>query len=138
MSKSVLVDSNVFIGLLHRRVDPVVELGQWIDDGNLATCGMVRLEVERGLRSPRLKEYIGGIFDVMIFGHSSVKTWECATRLAWELDRTGRTLPSTDILIATIAMELDASVLTADAHFFHIPGLEVLHPENELPGWNPV
>ena len=138
MFASVLVDSNIFIGLLHRKLDPVVELGGWIGDGDLATCGMIRLEVERGLRSSRLKKHISGLLDVMIYGHSSTKTWQRASQLAWELDRTGRTLPATDLLIATIALEMGASVLTADRHFSHIPGLSVLHPAKELPGWKPM
>ena len=49
-SGSVLVDSNVYIGLLRRGFDPVAVLGPWAGSTDVATCGMVRLEVERGLR----------------------------------------------------------------------------------------
>jgi predicted nucleic acid-binding protein len=135
MPESVLVDSNVFIGLLQRRVDPVLELGEWIGDGDLVTCGMVRLEVERGLRFPKLRQHLGQFFDVMIFGPSSTKTWERATQLAWDLDRRGRTLPAQDLLIATIALEMGATILTADNHFQEIPGLSLFHPSQELPNW---
>lgn len=135
MPESVLVDSNVFIGLLRRRVDPAVVLGAWIGDGDLVTCGMVRLEVERGLKVPKLRKHLSGFFDVMIFGSTSVKTWELATQLAWQLDRRGRVLPAQDLLIATIALEMGVSILTEDAHFEGIPGLKILSPAEEFPEW---
>ncbi len=135
MQGSVVVDSNVFIGLLRRSLDPVTLLGEWIGEGDLATCGMVRLEVERGLRVPKLRQRLSDFFDVMIYCQTSSKVWAKAADLAWKLDRSGVTLPAQDLLIATVALELGAAVLTDDAHFEEIPGLFVLKPSRELPGW---
>ncbi len=136
MDASVLVDSNVFIGLLQRRRDPVGVLGSWIGEGDLITCGMVRLEVERGLRTADLRQHLAGFFNVMRYGHTSNKVWENATQLAWTLDRQGRTLPAQDLLIAAIARSLDAAVLTDDAHFLAIPSVTVLRPGDCLAEWD--
>lgn len=135
MPESVLVDSNVYIGLLRRGLDPVAELGEWIKEGDLVTCGIIRVEVERGLKLPKLRKHLANLFDVMIFGQSSAKTWERTAQLAWELDRRGKVLPAQDLLIATIALEMEVGVLTDDAHFQAVPGLKVLEPKLELPGW---
>lgn len=135
MSRSALVDSNVFIGLIRRRLDPVKELGAWIGDGDLVTCGLVRFEVERGLRTPHLLLHLRGFFNVMISGQSSPKTWERTAQLAWDLDRKGIILPAQDLLIATIALEMGVAVLTDDSHFDEVPGLQVFTPGDELPGW---
>jgi hypothetical protein len=116
-------------------MDPVKVLGDWIGEGDLATCGMVRLEVERGLKVEKMRRSLGGFFDVLINVPTSNKIWEQATTLAWTLDRCGVTLPAQDILIATCAKELGAAVLTDDAHFDEILGLPVLKPALELDGW---
>ena len=135
MRATVLVDSNVFIGLLRRGLDPVEVLGGWIGDGDLATCGMVRLEVERGLKFERVRRRVGGLFDVLINVPTTNKIWEFATSTAWTLGRNGITLPAQDILIATCAREIGAAVLTDDKHFDEFTDLQVLKPALELPEW---
>jgi len=132
---SVLVDSNVYIGLLRRGLDPVEILGKWADTTDLATCGMVRLEVERGLRAERVRRHLQGFFDVLLMFPTRNSTWGRAVELAWTLDRRGITLPSQDCLIAACAQLAEAAVLTDDRHFDYIPSLEVLRPAEELNGW---
>lgn len=135
MAASVLVDSNVYIGLLRRGVDPVVALGDWIGSGDLAICGMVRMEVERGLRVEKIRKSLSAFFDVLINVPTSNKIWEEATETAWLLGRKGITLPAQDILIAECAAAIGAAVLTDDSHFVRIPGARVLSPGEHLPGW---
>lgn len=131
----VLVDSNVFIGLLRRGVDPVETLGAWAGTTDLATCGMVRVEVLRGLKVPALRRWISGFMDVMIHVPTTNKVWEDAASLAWQLDRRGRVLPAQDILIAVCAFRIGAAVLTDDAHFKDIPNLPILRPSEQLDAW---
>ena len=135
MSAPVLVDSNVYIGLLRRGYDPAEILGEWIGSGDLATCGMVRLEVERGLKIEKIRLRVGAFFDVLINIPTSNKIWEQAAGLAWSLDRSGVTLPAQDILIATCAKEIGAAVLTDDRHFEEFNGLQIFKPGEEFEGW---
>jgi predicted nucleic acid-binding protein len=135
MSGIVLVDSNVFIGLLRRGLDPVETLGGWIGDGDLATCGMVRLEVERGLKIDRIRRRVGGFFDVLINVPTTNKIWEQATETAWMLGRSGITLPAQDILIATCARNIGAAVISDDKHFDEFTGLHIFKPAEEFPEW---
>lgn len=135
MTGPVLVDSNVFIGLLRRGLDPLEILGDWIGDGDLATCGMVRLEVERGLKIDRVRRRVAGFFDVLINVPTSNKIWEQASETAWILGRSGITLPAQDILIATCAREIGAAVLSDDKHFEEFTGLRIFKPAEEFSGW---
>jgi len=135
MVTSVVVDSNIYIGLLRRGVDPLQALSDWAGERDVAICGMIRLEVERGLKIDKIRRRLGAFFDVMINVPTSNKIWEEATQLAWKLDRTGITLPAQDILIATCARSIGAAVLTDDAHFNSIPDLQVVRPTLELDGW---
>lgn len=126
-----MVDSNVYISLLKSRSDPSRVLGGWAGDRNLAVCGMIRMEVLRGIKVPRVYQGIANFMDVMINVRTNDTFWDEASALAWQLDRKGQVIPSQDIVIATCAMRLGAAILTSDAHFRVIGGLEVITPPAE-------
>jgi predicted nucleic acid-binding protein len=58
--------------------------------------------------------------------------WDEAEQLAWSLDRQGKVIPLTDVVIACCARSLNATVLTLDYHFKEIPGLNVAMSLEEL------
>ncbi len=134
MASDILVDSNVFINLLKRGRDPANLLLEWIGNRNLATCGMVRLEVLRGITLPKSHRNTSAFFDVMVNIPSNNRLWEDAAELAWKLDRKGIVIPGTDVVIAASAMRIGAAILTSDRHFQNIPGLQVISPPAEWVG----
>ena len=127
-----MVDSSVLIGLLRQGRDPAQELASRARQMDLATCGMVRLEVLRGVVRPSARKAMEGFLDVMCNVPSDNRLWEEAAQLAWELDRKGRVLPSQDIFIAACARRIGAAVLSHDAHFSEIPDLTVLTSIDDL------
>jgi predicted nucleic acid-binding protein len=126
MASLVLPDSSYFITRAREGIDPFQELRAHANEWEFATCGIVLMEVCRGRREPSVYQRFRERFAVMIFIPASSSTWERATQLAWSLDRQGIVIPATDLLIATCALQVGAAVLTYDAHFRHIPGLEVI------------
>lgn len=131
MAVEILVDSNVYIDLMKRRLDPIRVLGEWAGSSELVTCGMVRLEVLRGLKNPKALQRISSFMDIMINVRTDTAFWPEATDLAWNLDRQGNVIPGTDIVIAACAMQISAAVLTSDAHFHAIEGLQIIAPPAE-------
>ena len=132
MESPVLVDSSIFITLLKTRRDPAEELMGRVGLVDLATCGIVRLEVIRGLATPRARAKMESFFDVMQNVITDDKLWEEACELGWQVTRKGNNMPAQDIIIAACALRVDAVVLTHDGHFDHIPGLRVLHSLDDL------
>ncbi len=132
MASLVLVDSCVFITLLRERRDPAVELLQRTSLDDLATCGMVCMEVLRGLKIPKVKTRLTEFFGVLQNVPTDNRIWQEATETAWQLGRMGVTLPAQDILIATCARRIGAAVLTFDHHFEEIPSLRVYRSIDEL------
>ena len=59
-------------------------------------------------------------FDIYPFDHSAAREFG---RLLTELRRIGHPIPAIDIQIGAIAMVNGLTLLTADTHFDHIPGL---------------
>lgn len=132
MESAVLVDSSFFIKLLREGRDPATELLRNAQLLELATCGMVRLEVVRGVIAPKKRSALEGFMDVMMNVPTDNKLWIEATQLAWELDREGIVLPATDIIIAAAARRIGAAVLAIDKHFGMISGLTVFRSLDEL------
>ena len=133
MGSPILIDSSIFIGLLRRRMDPTRELWEHFASLDLAVCGMVRVEVVRGLKAPRLRSRVEAFMDVMQSIPTDHRLWEEAAHMAWELDRQGRNLPAPDILIAVSALRIGAAVLSFDRHFSEIPRLRLAPVP---PAWN--
>lgn len=128
----VLVDSCVWIGLLRSGLDPVRELTSRAREADLATCGMVRVEVLRGVVNRRVHDALRAFFDVMQNSPTDNRIWEDAAEVAWQLGRRGLHLPAQDILIASCARRIGATVLTHDNHFHDIPGAIVLSSLDQL------
>ena len=129
---TVLVDSSIFIRLMRQGLDPALELTSRARQMDLATCGMVQLEVFRGIRNPRIAQRLLRFMSVMLYASTEFRTWDAVVRLASELDRVGVVLPAQDLIIATCARQLDAAILTLDNHFHDIPNLRVLRSLEEL------
>ena len=119
----VLVDSSWYIGHMRAGRRPLRELQPIEFTRDIATCGIVRAEVARGIRDEGLLKKFRASWDVMLYVPMDNKLWLEAENLAWQLDRRGVILPLTDILIACCARRIGAVVLTFDKHFSHIPGL---------------
>jgi len=133
MGPDCLVDSNVYIDLLRLRKDPALRIGRWSRDAGLelVICGMVRLEVLRGVKDPGVYRRLSAFMDVMVNVPSTNRLWDAATKLAWTLDRKGMVIPGTDLVIAASALAIGATVMTSDAHFSSVEGLQVIAPPAE-------
>lgn len=123
----VLVDSSFYIGCLREGRDPLRVLAITAAARDLAVCGIVRCEVGRGLRDPRLRTKFQTFWDVMLNVPTDNRLWTAVEQTLWELDRKGITLPLTDVVIACCARRVGAVVLSRDKHFQEIPGLPVIN-----------
>ena len=121
----VLVDSSVYIQLIRDGRDPVSTLAGTFDITEIAGCSVVRCEVLRGMIRPKAKAHLAAFFDLLIHVPTDHRVWEETEDLAWRLDRKGKVLPLTDLVIAVCALRLGAAVLTLDRHFEVVPQLQL-------------
>ena len=124
----ILVDSCYYIDLSRRGIDPLSHLtaASAVLERDLVTCGIVRCEVGRGIKTPRVLAAFQAFWDVMLYVPTDNFVWEETERLAWELGRKGHQPPLQDIVIANCAKKIGAAVLTLDRHFELVPGLAVM------------
>jgi predicted nucleic acid-binding protein len=126
MSANVVVDSSFFISRLRRGVDPFAELSESAEEHDFYTCGVVMIEVLRSMKPEKARARLESLMGAMMYVPTLNHTWERAMMLAWQLDRKGRVMQVTDLIIASCALELEAAVLTLDSDFSAVPGLKVL------------
>ena len=126
MPGRALVDSSFFIDRLRTGLDPLEELAAWSDDWELLTCGVVQIEVLRGLKHKTAHQRMAEFMGCMLYVPTLNAVWERARILAWRMDREGKTMQVTDLLIATCALEAEADVLTYDSDFARVPGLRAI------------
>jgi len=126
MPGRALVDSSFFIERLRAGLDPLQELAAFSDDWEFLTCGVVRIEVLRGMKHKTAHRRMADFMDCMWDVPTRNTVWERAAELAGKMDRQGRPMQVTDLLIATCALEAEAAVLTLDADFPRVPGLRAI------------
>ncbi len=126
MEKNVLVDSSFFIRSFRQGGDPFRVLQQANLGYEFYSCGLVMLEVCRGMRVRRLYEAARNHFAVMCWVPTTEKIWSDATHLARDLATRGVTMQLTDLVIAASALSVDAAVLTLDSDFLQVPDLRVI------------
>ena len=120
----MLIDSSFYIDALrHQRVLPLL-LRDWLVAGRLWTCGIIRVEVLRGIRNDKVKTDLSLMFDVMNDIPTDNDLWRSTAELGWKLDRRGIVLPASDLIIASCAIQANIPVLTLDHDFSRIPGLK--------------
>lgn len=120
----VLVDSSWYIAVGKKGGNPIGFLEDIAEVRDIATCGVVRCEVARGLLNKKALTLFRAAWDVMLYVPTDNKLWQEVEDLAWQMDRTiGGSLPLADIVIACCARRIGAVVLTFDRHFQTIPGI---------------
>lgn len=122
----ILVDSCIFIEHLRAGRDPAQVFAPYAQTYDLETCGVIRCEVLRGVRTPKARAALAAYFDCLLHIPTLNPVWEAAEELLWQTDRRGFKIPLTDAVIAVCAMKTGGAVLSHGKHFNAIPDLRVL------------
>lgn len=124
----ILVDSSVWIEY-YRRGGPVTirEAVRQILSKDLAvTTGLIVVEVLQGAKTDADYTLLKQDFSALPWLDLSVEAVMQAARLGFDLSRRGTPVPSTDLVIAAVALAHDCRLWHLDAHFDRICGLAPL------------
>ncbi|MCH7496126.1 MAG: PIN domain-containing protein [Candidatus Marinimicrobia bacterium] len=119
MNDAVVIDSSVWIRIFRESVseDLAKEVDLLIGERRAAIVPIINLEVLSGASTTQdffnLKRSFHGLTWFMF----DDKIWDISAKWAFELKRTGISVPIADILIAVTAYKNGALVLHADKHF---------------------
>ncbi len=124
MSSGVVVDTTIWIDFFRGRNELVrAELRRLIKASQAVLVGVVMAEVLQGIKSLEEQQMVDEHFGALPYLEVTQATWRKAAETARTLRSRGVTIPLSDLLIATLAMEHDLSVYSTDPHFQRIPQL---------------
>jgi predicted nucleic acid-binding protein len=120
-----LIDSAAYIDLMRAGEDPRQVLAPLLRAGRLYNCGIVRAEVLRGIKIEKAYRQMEQFFDIVPEVPADPRLWRDVSQLGYDLGRKGKWPPVTDLAIAAAALRVRATLISPDAHFEDIPGLNL-------------
>jgi predicted nucleic acid-binding protein len=118
---NILADTCIWIEYFRGKTPVSLELEKLIKKGRVVISGPVLYELLQGVKNKKDAELIKQSLLALPNLDVSLETWSQAGDLFFELRRQGVTLPPSDVLLATIALENHCLLFTKDTHFDHIP-----------------
>ena len=118
-NKLFLIDTSAWILGLQRNSSVQIKniLMEILDKDQSATTGIIILELLQGTKTKKEYEEIFSDLSALHYFEENKEIWKKASLLGFELRRKGKTIPSTDLLIASISLYYDIDILHADNHF---------------------
>ena len=128
MKANIIVDTSAWIEYFNKADS---EIGKSVEEmlraGKVCGAGIILTELLQGAKIEKEFDSILESFIALPFLDSSLKTWIRSGRISFSLRRKGITIPTTDLIIAGLALEHHVSIFTLDPHFEKIPDLTLIH-----------
>ena len=126
MKSDILVDTSAWIDYFNK---PDSKTGKTVEhflrNRGAVLAGIVLTEI---LQGAKIKREFDAILESMLalpLLEASLMTWIEAGRISFALRKKGITIPTTDLIIASLALENKCTILTLDLHFKKIPGVKI-------------
>ncbi|RJQ60860.1 MAG: PIN domain nuclease [Desulfobacteraceae bacterium] len=129
MSTRIIADTSVWIEFFRDEKSSIsIHLQELLRSGRVALTGMVLAEILQGVKGLREAAMVQKSLEPLVFMEMNREMWQRAGEVSASLRRKGITIPLSDILIASVALNQDCKVFTTDPHFDSIPGVRVHKP----------
>ena len=126
MHANVLVDTSIWIEYFNK---PDSRAGESLENllkaGRVFCAGAVLTELLQGAKIEREFKLILESVTALPFLETKLTTWIDAGRISFSLRKKGVTIPVTDIILASLALESHCLIFTLDPHFKKIPGIKL-------------
>ena len=127
MKANILIDTSVWIEYFNKAES---EVGKSVENMLIARevcgAGIILTELLQGAKIEKEFNSIIESFTALPFLETSLTTWIESGRISFSLRRKGITIPTTDLIIAGLALEHNCSIFTLDPHFAKIPNLTLV------------
>lgn len=119
MSEKILPDTSAWILGFKKTGDSQLRefMKASIRAGLTATSEIIILELLQGCRTERERDNLRTKLEILEMLPVSSAIWERAYDLGFSLRRKGLTIPTVDIIVASIAIENDCIVVHHDRHY---------------------
>lgn len=126
MKTEILADTSIWIEFFNKpHAEPGDSLEQLLRKGRVVVSGIVLTELLQGAKVEKEFNAILESVTALPFLEPTLNTWIRAGRISFSLRRKGTTIPTTDLIIASLALENDCQIFTLDPHFSKIPDVKI-------------
>lgn len=126
MKPDIIVDTSAWIDYFNK---PNSKIGKAVENiikqEKIFIAGVILTEL---LQGAKVQQEFDDLLDSMLaipVLETDPNTWIETGRLAYTLRRQGITIPTTDLIIATLARRENCAILSLDHHFKKIPGIQL-------------
>jgi predicted nucleic acid-binding protein len=114
-----------FFGRPQSAVKAVID--QLLDDDRVALIGPILTEVLIGFRRDEQADWVSSVLAGLHFLEPTWDEWRLAAQLGRSLKARGHTLPLSDLILGSVAIQRRLTVLTSDPDFdlIHVQKLSV-------------
>jgi hypothetical protein len=128
----IIVDTCVWIEYFKGSPKIKEAIGFLVHEHSLYLCGIVVYELFQGIKDQKEKEMVQSDFEAFPYLEMNRSTWARAANLSLSLRNKGITLPSSDLFLASLAIENKCLIFTKDFHFDKIPGVSLYNHNKNL------
>lgn len=125
MNNIVIVDTPIWIEYLRGNSSFEKTIEDGLIRGRIYVTGPIVAELLQGVKNEKELQMLSKHIDAIPYLECGEEAWRKAGLLSFSLMKVGKTLPLTDILIAAVAMQHEASIFTLDGHFERIPEISL-------------
>ncbi len=126
MKANVLADTSIWIEYFNKPDSSAGEsLENLLKEGRVLGAGLVLTELLQGAKIEREFKLILEGVAALPFLETKLTTWIDAGRISFSLRKKGITIPVTDIILGSLALESHCLIFTLDPHFNKIPGIKL-------------
>ena len=114
-----LVDTSLWITVLKKNPPELIKerVGHLLLENTVAVTPIVKVELLGGTRNELEFQRLQKRLESLILLDINAELWNKAASLAYDLRRKGVTIPHTDIIIASVALQHNATLLHLDKHY---------------------
>jgi predicted nucleic acid-binding protein len=114
----VLIDTCIWVPFFNRPQSAEKRnVDALLDDDRAALIGPVVAEILQGIPREAHARYVASLLRGLRCLETVWEDWPEAARLGRRLAAAGHRLPLTDLILAAVALRLDAEVYTSDPHY---------------------
>lgn len=127
MKADILVDTSVWIEYFNKAESKIGNrLEKMLINGQVFGSGIILTELLQGAKIKKEFDAILNNYTALPLIDVNINIWIKAGKLSFNLRRKGITIPTSDLLIAALALESGCKVFTLDTNFEKIPGLTLV------------
>jgi tRNA(fMet)-specific endonuclease VapC len=129
----ILIDTSVLIDALRKDQAALSKISELEESGDaLCTTQINVLELYKGAYSPASSknglEKVKKLLEALVILEIDEDVYDIFGELSSELRRRGKSIGDFDELIAAIALNHEAAIVSTDGHFLSVSGLKVILP----------